>query len=317
MDDLVCFPLTNQQNTDIIVVSLWIKQTYTMYKKVKYMMFTDSVDLYAHFAIPRPEGAVGHLQCWIPENLTVLGHRRRPAVLILPGGAYEHVSTREAEPVALRFAARGYAAFVLQYSCGPHPFPVALREAAMAMKYIRSISDRFALRPDRVAAVGFSAGGHLCGTLGMLYDGAEVADIGTSPEIRPDALGLCYPVAVSWGRTHEGSFRNLTLGDDALRSRLSLEKLARPDMPPVFLWHTRQDASVPCRNSLILAQALEEQNVPFALHIYHRGVHGLSVADETSCLAPEVSWDVPGWVEAMLGFFREFDFRIAEGEGTV
>lgn len=281
------------------------------------MMHTQTVDLYEYFAIARPEAAVGQLQCWIPENLTALGLRRRPAVLILPGGAYEHVSTREAEPVALRFAARGYAAFVLQYSCGPHPFPVALREAAMAMKYIRANADRFAIRPNRVAAVGFSAGGHLCGTLGMLYDGAEVSEIGTSAQIRPDALGLCYPVAVSWGRTHEGSFRNLTLGDDALRSRLSLEKLVRPDMPPVFLWHTRQDTSVPCRNSLILAQALEEQAVPFALHIYHRGAHGLSVADETACLAPDISWDVPGWVEAMLGFFREFDFCIAGGEATV
>lgn len=281
------------------------------------MMIADSVDLYEYFGHSRLEGAVGHLQCWIPENLAALGHRRRPAVLILPGGGYEHVSTREAEPVALRFAARGYAAFALQYSCGPHPFPVALREAAMAMKYIRANAASFSIRPDRVAAVGFSAGGHLCGTLGMLYDSAEVADIAASAQLRPDALGLCYPVAVSWGRTHEGSFQNLTLGDDALRSRLSLEKLARPDMPPVFLWHTRQDTAVPCRNSLILAQILEEQNVPFALHIYHRGAHGLSLADETSCLAPDASWDVPGWVEGMLGFFREFDFRITAGEGTV
>ena len=165
--------------------------------------------------------------------------------------------------------------------------------------------------------MGFSAGGHLCGTLGTLYDGAEVADIGGSAEIRPDVLGLCYPVAVSWGRTHEGSFRNLTMGDETLRRRLSLEKLVRPDMPPVFLWHTRHDASVPCRNSLILAQALEEQEIPFAMHIYHRGSHGLSVADETACMAPDGSWDVPGWVEAMLGFFREFDFCIAEEENAV
>ena len=169
MDDLARFSLTNRRKPGIILVSLWTKQTYPMHKKVKIMMIADSVDLYEYFGHSRLEGAVGHLQCWIPENLAALGHRRRPAVLILPGGGYEHVSTREAEPVALRFAARGYAAFALQYSCGPHPFPVALREAAMAMKYIRANAASFSIRPDRVAAVGFSAGGHLCGTLGMLY----------------------------------------------------------------------------------------------------------------------------------------------------
>ena len=285
------------------------------------MMIAKTIDLYLEYGYPRPAEAVGQLQCWIPDRLPALGaDRRRPAVLILPGGGYEHVSTREGEPVALRFAARGYAAFVLQYSCGPHPFPVALREAAMAMRFIRENADRFALRADRVAAIGFSAGGHLCGCLGTLFDGAEISGIGAAAQLRPDILGLCYPVAVSWGRTHEGSFQNLTFGDPVLRQRLSLEKLVRADMPPVFLWHTRQDVSVPCRNSLLLAAALEEQNVPFALHIYHKGPHGLSVADETAYsvgAVPTISGDVPGWVDAMQGFFREFDFCIADGEGSV
>ena len=114
--------------------------------------------------------------------------------------------------------------------------------------------------------------------------------------------------------------RKLKTYSTGMRQRLSLEKLVRADMPPVFLWHTRQDASVPCRNSLLLAAALEEQNVPFALHIYHKGPHGLSVADETAYsvgAVPTISGDVPGWVDAMQGFFREFDFCIADGEGSV
>jgi acetyl esterase/lipase len=285
------------------------------------MMLHETISLYSHFHIPEPSGADGRLTAWIPDRLTALGASRcHPAVLILPGGGYEHVSTREAEPVALRFLAKGYAAFVLQYSCGPHPFPVALREAAMAMKYIRTNADRFGLRPDRVAAVGFSAGGHLCGCLGTLFDASEVSDIGDSMLLRPDILGLCYPVALSWGRTHEGSFQNLTFGNNALRSRLSLEKMVRADMPPAFLWHTREDTSVPCRNSLLLAASMEEQAVPFALHIYHKGPHGLSVADETAYsvgAVPAISDDVPGWVDGMLGFFGEFDFRIVNGEGSV
>lgn len=281
-------------------------------------MRLESINLYTFYGMKPPSGATAQLHAWIPDAPDAFGDcRQHPAVLILPGGGYEHVSQREAEPVALRFAAKGYAAFVLRYSCKPHPFPVALREATMAMKYIREHTDVFSIRPDRVAAIGFSAGGHLCGLLGMCYDWKEVADIGTPSQLRPDILGLCYPVAVSWGRTHEGSFQNITFGDAALRSRLSLEKLVRPEMPPVFLWHTRQDASVPCRNSLILATAMEEAGVPFALHIYHKGPHGLSLADETVYPAgrvPAVSSDVSGWTDAMMNFFREFDFRIADAE---
>ncbi len=267
------------------------------------------VDLYEQFHIPRPEGAAGRLTAWVAstsEKVSVT--RRRPAVLILPGGAYAWNSPREAEPVALRFAARGWAAYVLEYSCTPHVFPTALREAAMAVAWVRAHAREDQTDPHKLAAVGFSAGGHLCGTLGTLWDGPEIGALGLGDGLRPDALGLCYPVAVSWGRTHAESFRNLTGGDTGLERRLSLDKLVRPDMPPVFLWHTRDDPSVPCRNSLVLAQALEEAGVDFALHIYRRGCHGLATADELVYPAgavPPVSWDVPGWVEAMLRFFRD------------
>ncbi len=280
-------------------------------------MRTETIDLYRFFNMTPPAGAAAALTVLCPALLPVSGVRQRPAVLLLPGGGYEHVSPREGEPVALRFAARGYAAFVLHYSCAPSTFPVALREAALAMKYIRTQASCFGVDPGMVAAVGFSAGGHLCGTLGMLYDSPEAADLGSAALLRPDALGLCYPVAVSWGRTHEGSFQNLTAGDRLLRQRLSLETLVRPDMPPVFLWHTRQDASVPCRNSLILAQALEEAGVSFALMLYHKGVHGLSLADETVYPrggVPEISRQLPGWLDAMLDFFEEQGFHITDTE---
>ena len=163
-------------------------------------------------------------------------------------------------------------------------------------------------------------GGHLCGCLGMLYDSPEVADLGTPEQLRPDALGLCYPVAVSWGRTHEGSFDNLTGGDEVLRRRLSLDRLVRPDMPPAFLWHTREDASVPCRNSLILAQAMEEAGVDFSLHIYRKGKHGLSTADTMAYPSydlPRISWDVPGWLEACVRFFEEIGLTVTDKEERV
>lgn len=269
----------------------------------------EEIDLYEQFGLERPQGALGKLTCWVTEtSREVSDCRRRPAVLILPGGAYRWTSPRETEPVALRFAARGWAAFALDYSCAPFSYPTALREAALAMRCIRENAAAMEVDPHMVAALGFSAGGHLCGTLGTLWDAPELRDLGESALFRPDALGLCYPVAVSWGETHEESFENIAGGDAALRARLSLDKLVRPDMPPVFLWHTRDDQSVPCRNSIVLSQALDEAGVDFTFHLYRHGRHGLSTADELVYPAhavPEVSWDVPGWLDAMLRFFAD------------
>lgn len=278
-------------------------------------------DLYGYFGCDRNGASGGQLCCWVPQTPDrISALRQRPAILILPGGAYQHTSLRESEPVALRFASRGYAAFVLHYSCAPSCFPTALREAAMAMRYIRQMAQVFEIDPHMVAALGFSAGGHLCGTLGTMYDSPEVADFGTPEQLRPDALALCYPVAVEWGNTHEASFENISGGDPQLRQRLSLDRLVRPDMPPVFLWHTRDDDSVPCRNSLILAQALDAAGVDFTLHLYRHGKHGLSTADALVYSVqnvPEVSWDVPGWVATAIHFFEEIGFHITDREGMV
>ncbi len=273
------------------------------------------IDLYAWQNLPKPEGAAGWLDCYLQPQM--FPKRKRPAVLILPGGGYEHVSEREAEPVAMRYLSCGYQAFVLRYSVAPLRFPAALREAAMAMAYLRENAACLGLDRSMIAAIGFSAGGHLCGLLGTLFDCPEVADVAPAEVLRPDALGLCYPVAVSWGKTHEGSFQNLCGADASLRERLSLDALVRADMPPVHLWHTRDDGSVPCRNSLILAQKIEEAGVDLSLHLYRSGCHGLSTADEQVYPAhhlPVISRDVPGWVQSQQDFFAEIGFRITDEE---
>ncbi len=282
-------------------------------------MIVKSANIYELSDLKRPENAAGRLTAYVPEGPAMADSekRRRPGVLILPGGAYAWCSPREAEPIALKFCAMGWAAFVLEYSCAPHVFPTALREAGAAMAYIRESAGEFGLDPHMVAAIGFSAGGHLCGTLGTLYDAPELADVAPPERIRPDALGLCYPVAVSRGRTHDGSFKNLTGGDEALRDRLSLEKLVRPDMMPVFLWHTRDDNAVPSRNSILVGAALEEAGVPFAMHIYAHGRHGISTADiitNPEADVPAVSGDVTGWPELMIAFFAEHGLQIHDGE---
>ena len=260
----------------------------------------------------------GKLTCWCAATPdSVSRKRQRPAVLILPGGGYDHISARESGPVALQFMARGYAAFSLEYSVAPNGFPTPLREAAMAMRYIRENAENYEINPNMVAVIGFSAGGHLCGLLGTMYDCPEVSDLGNANQLRPDALGLCYPVVISWGKTHNGSFENLAKDNAPLIRRLSLDQLVRSDMPPVFLWHTRDDPIVPCRNSLVLSVALEEAGIPFALHIYRHGPHGLSTANALAYASwdtPDISWDVPGWLEAVFRFLEEIGFRIIDKE---
>lgn len=267
------------------------------------------INIYEEYGLRKPENAIGRLTCYIQDvHETLYPTRRYPAVLVLPGGGYAYTSPREGEPIAMEFYARGYSAFVLEYTCAPAKFPAALREAVLAMDYIRKNAAEWDIDPRKVAAIGFSAGGHLCGCLGTMYDCPEVSDLVTGNQARPDAIALCYPVAVSWGDTHEGSFSNLTGDNQALRDRLSLDRLVRKDMPPVFLWHTRTDATVPVRNSLVLAVSLDKAQIPFAMHIYGTGRHGLSLPDARTHPAnelPEVSLDMKHWVEECAGFFAE------------
>ncbi len=280
-------------------------------------MHTETINLYEHYHTAAP-GDGGQLVVYALEPIPKVDPKRRfPAVLILPGGAYSWVSPREAEPVVMRFLSRGFTCAILNYSCAPARFPVALREAAMAMGFLREQADRLHIDPEKVAALGFSAGGHLCGTLGTLYDAPEVADVAPAAMIRPDALVLCYPVSAAHGRTHEDSFTNLCGQDQALKDRLSLDRLVRRDMMPVFLWHTRTDDSVPVDGTMRLALALAEQDVPFALHVFAAGRHGLATADDLVYRRdnlPPVSDGVRDWPELAVRFLWEQGFHIQDGE---
>ena len=216
--------------------------------------------------------------------------RRRPAILIIPGGGYAIGSDRESEPVALQFLAAGYQAFVLKYSCVPSRYPVALLEMTEAMSMIREHADEWhvdagggaGLRVSVVASIGFSAGGHLAANLTTVSSDAELRDAGYDPAaVRPDALLLCYPVITSGRFAHRGSFDNL-LGDGkddaSLLELLSIEKHVDATMPPVFIWHTITDQAVPVENSLLMIQACRDAGVSIEAHLFPQGGHGLSLA---------------------------------------
>lgn len=206
----------------------------------------------------------------------------RPVVLICPGGAYAHTSDREAEPIALALCARGFHTGVVRYPCAPARFPAALCALARAVAWMRANAKSFYADASRIAVCGFSAGGHLAGSLGAFWNAPFLAEeTGLSPhEMRPDRVVLCYPVVTGGAFAHKRSIDNL-LGEDAgaaRRAEVSLEQQVTGDFPPTFLWHTCTDPAVPVENSLLLLTALRRAGVPLEAHLYSVGGHGLALA---------------------------------------
>ena len=219
------------------------------------------------------------------------------AMLVIPGGGYGAVcSDREGEPIALSYLTKGINAFVLHYSVGSEindPLD-PLTEASLAMLHIRANAQKYNIDPARVFAVGFSAGGHLAGSLGTLWNDAELQ--ARLPEAgdgnRPTGVVLCYPVISSSNIGHMGSFFNLLRSqtpDAAALERFSLEKHVGAHTSPAFIMHTYDDGLVPVENSLLMAQAYAQAHRPFEMHIYPHGPHGIALANKvTWCGNPDM-----------------------------
>ncbi len=208
-----------------------------------------------------------------------------PCTVICPGGSYWWCSEREAEPVALRMLGNGIAAAVVNYACQYQHYPLQLLEILAAITYIRRNSKSLHIDPEKIAVMGFSAGGHAACTAGLFWQEKLAEDtLGIAHgEDKPNGMILCYPVITSGEFTHEGSMKCL-LGDDPnaeLVAKMSLENQVTENAPKAFIWHTSEDGLVPVENSLLIATALHKKGIDVEMHIYPRGGHGLSLCDET------------------------------------
>ncbi|MBI5690617.1 MAG: alpha/beta hydrolase [Verrucomicrobia bacterium] len=227
-------------------------------------------------------------------------------MLILPGGGYGSLAEHEGTGYAEWFAAQGITAYVLKYRLGSNGYrhPIMLGDAARALRLVRTFARRDGLDPARIGVIGSSAGGHLVSTLVTHFDAGkpEAADPVERESSRPDLGILCYPVISLLEHAHTGSRRNL-LGDnpppDLVRS-LSNELQVTKDTPPCFVWHTVEDKSVPVENALLFASALRRAGVPFSLHIYEKGPHGLGFG--------RPGREAPPWAEQLLYWFKERAF---------
>jgi acetyl esterase/lipase len=219
---------------------------------------------------------------YLPDS----GKANGSAMVICPGGAYQHLAQHEGEDYAIYLNSQGVTAFVLKYRLGSDGYrhPIMLQDAARAIRFVRCSAEKWKLDPKRIGIMGSSAGGHLASTLLTHFDaGNPNSDDPVERESsRPDLGVLCYPVISMGPLGHSGSRRNL-LGENPSSEdikSLSNELQVTKDTPPCLIWHTWEDQSVSVQNSLEFAAALQRNAVPFDLHIYQKGRHGIGLADK-------------------------------------
>jgi len=253
------------------------------------------------------------LTIYVSEISPELRNFKKKAVLVLPGGGYYITSDREAEPVAKAFFAAGMNAFVLRYSVKEEAVGYApLLDAATAMKYIRDHAEEWNIDENKIVVCGFSAGGHLAASLGTLWRLDIISQtLGCKNSyIKPDGMILGYPVITSGEKGHKGSILKLADAENTAPTqeeldRFSIEKRVDCDTCPAFVWHTAED-DLPVENSLYMCEALSAHKIPFELHIFPYGRHGLSTATEET--APEDGMIMPyvgRWVEMAVKWINE------------
>uniref|UniRef100_UPI00068B93A8 alpha/beta hydrolase n=1 Tax=Caldanaerobius polysaccharolyticus TaxID=44256 RepID=UPI00068B93A8 len=225
-----------------------------------------------------------------PHLVPYLIHTDRPvgAVIVFPGGGYVKRAEHEGEPVAKWINSIGLHSFVLNYRVSPYKYPYILMDAKRAVRKVRYHSAEWNIDPHKICVLGFSAGGHLASSVGTHYDCGDInaADPVERISCRPDAMVLCYPVITFEEHTHRGSMEAF-LGEnpsEELKRCFSNELKVTKDTPPAFIWHTADDQGVPVENSVLFAMALRRHKVPFEMHIYEKGPHGIGLAENDPCV---------------------------------
>jgi acetyl esterase/lipase len=224
----------------------------------------------------------------VPTLSTYLLRSSRPTgfIIVLPGGGYTGKADYEGAPIAEWLNQSGISAAVLDYRVAPYRHPYPLLDAKRAIQSVRAHSSDWNIDPNRVAILGFSAGGHLAALTGTHLEAfPDTPDDHTGRlNARPDALILCYPV-ISFGEFgHVGSMESLLGAEPSteLRQALSNELQVTSQTPTAFIWHTAADETVPVENTWLFAQALHNHKVPFELHVFPEGPHGMALALDDS-----------------------------------
>ena len=234
----------------------------------------------------------------------------RNSVLLLPGGGYHVISFREGEVTALRLIGHDIPTFILHYSIGDKiKYPVPLIEVFASLDYIRRNYEKYHINKNGISVCGFSAGGHLAGLASCNHTNKEYSDL-LGIDINNMKINGCilgYPV-ISYEYKDNESFEAVSSGDKDLAKKLSIEKLANKDFPKTFIVHTTEDDDVLVQNSLVLAKKLTDLGVFLEMHIYPKGLHGMSLSD-SSVYKIEENEDMKynsNWVDLAIHFIKKY-----------
>lgn len=228
----------------------------------------------------------------------------KACVIVIPGGGYSHIAgEHEGMDLVRHLNSIGVSAFLLRYRISPYRHPVMQTDINRAVRLCRFLANTYGYDTDKIGVMGFSAGGHLAATAVTHFDyGLENGDEIDKISCRPDMGILCYPVInIGESITHRGTTRSLVGEEEnpGLCAYLSCEKNVRDDTPPCFIWHTAADNAVPCENSLVFAAALSEKKIPFELHVFPEGRHGLGYMKAVT-EAPHTAQ----WLSLMLKYVK-------------
>lgn len=251
---------------------------------------------------------------FVPRITPMFPEGRVPAsprgmVIVAPGGGYGVRAPHEGAPIAEVLNRAGWVSAVLDYrTVGECEAPLRygpLADAQRAVRLVRAHAGAWGVRPDRIALLGSSAGGHLTGCAGVHYDAGDpnAADPAERVSSRLDAMVLLYAVVNGLpGLGHAGSITNL-LGEDPTSADadfMNNPAHVTPDTPPAFFFHTADDGSVPVNGAFAFAAELSRAKVPFGMHIYPHGPHGVGLALDRPALAD--------WPNLLVDWLREMDF---------
>lgn len=277
-------------------------------------MKCETIHLKDYFDFLGMNGCDPTVEIYLPYNMSEMNRqsKKRPCMVVCPGGGYAMCSQRESEPIAVQFLPKGFNVFVIKYSCAPNRFPTQIIEVAALMELIYKNSEEWGCDTSKISIIGFSAGGHLAAHYSTMYDCKEVRNV--FPQSKPvNAAVLCYPVITADPEyAHIGSINNLSGKSERTPKEddyFSCEKNVTEKTPPTFLWHTAQDNCVPVMNSILYAAALSKNKVPFELHIYPYGEHGLATVDRlTNGELDSKTAHAGAWINAVLSWLELMGF---------
>ncbi len=288
----------------------------------------------------------GFLETYIPNNSEeITTDKKRPTVIICPGGAFLATTDREAEPVAMRFVAQGYNAVVLRYNTyfgkkvtdrknppkgnDKSAYPQPLFDIAKAILIVRENAKNWLVDNDKLVLCGFSAGGNVVANMGVHWDDSLLKEKFKvdSKILKPNAIILGYALTdhmamkkgVSANNEQAKKFAELAnqaaFGKEYPSEKELMEaspvNYVTEKVPPTFIWHTADDSAVYVTNSLGFASALSKYKVPYELHIFETGLHGLSLCDETTAANEKhINHECKQWFDLAVNWLKKNNIKL-------